>query len=61
MRTSQSCSFGKGVVALRNVLNYAWLTSDPALELGCDGGKLWGTCALLNCHLPVVRIKSICR
>lgn len=60
MYTSQSRSFGKAVVALRNVLNYARRTNSPALELSCGGRKLWGMCALLSCHLPVVQIKSIC-
>lgn len=40
MHTSQPHSFGKVIIALRNALNYAWLTNSPELELNCDGWKL---------------------
>lgn len=35
--TSQCHFFGRAIAALRNVLNYAWLTNSPALEFSCDG------------------------
>lgn len=35
--TSQPHFFDKMIAALKNVLRCAWLTSNPALELSCDG------------------------